>query len=99
MYKPYDPDAAIEIADTARESLGDLVPTDPEEIKKYTGYGWWNHDLDAAEKLMLKAECTEIRRHVAMPDGSPFNCRWQKETPERWVAARRRSSRTGRVRH
>jgi peptide/nickel transport system substrate-binding protein len=55
MYAPYDPDAAIKIADTARESLGDLVPTDPAEIKKYTGLGWWKHDLDAAEKLMLKA--------------------------------------------
>jgi peptide/nickel transport system substrate-binding protein len=58
MYKAYDPEAAIKIADAARETLGELVPTDPAEIKKYTGYGWWKYDLDAAEKLMLKAGCT-----------------------------------------
>ncbi len=58
MYKPYDPDAAIKIADMARESLGDMVPTDPTEIKKYIGQGWWKYDLEAAEKLMLKAGCT-----------------------------------------
>ena len=33
-YKPYDPTAAQRIADLARESLGDLVPTDPDTIKK-----------------------------------------------------------------
>ena len=33
-YKPYDPTAAIEIADEARKTLGDLVPTDPAEIQK-----------------------------------------------------------------
>src|SRR5690606_19775938 len=40
MYKPYGPDAAMKIAEAARESLGDLVPTDPELIRKNTGYGW-----------------------------------------------------------
>jgi peptide/nickel transport system substrate-binding protein len=57
-YKPYNPNAAVSIADEARKSLGDLVPTDPAEIRKAIGLGWWNYDLDAAEKLMLQAGCT-----------------------------------------
>jgi peptide/nickel transport system substrate-binding protein len=58
QYKPYDSGAAVRIADEARKSLGDLVPTDETEIRKAIGYGWWNYDLDAAEQLMLQAGCT-----------------------------------------
>jgi peptide/nickel transport system substrate-binding protein len=58
QYKPYDPTAAIRIADEARKSLGDLVPTDEDEIRSAIGYGWWNYDLEAAEQLMLQAGCT-----------------------------------------
>jgi len=71
-YKPYDPTAAQKIADTARETLGDLVPTDPEIIKKYTGAGWWKHDLEAAEQLMLDAGMQKVNGLWAMPDGSEF---------------------------
>ena len=73
MYKPYDPDAAIKIADEARKTLGDLVPTDPAEIRKYTGYGWWKYDLEAAEKLMFKAGCTrDCDGKWLLPSGEPF---------------------------
>ena len=71
-YKPYDPTAAQRIADLARQSLGDLVPTDPEIIKKYIGAGWWKYDLDAAEQLMLDAGMQKINGKWALPDGSPF---------------------------
>ena len=54
-YLPYDPTASTRIADAARESLGDMVPTDEAEIHKAIGYGWWKYDLEAAEKLMLQA--------------------------------------------
>ena len=71
-YKPYDPTAAQRIADLARQSLGDLVPTDPEIIKQYIGAGWWNYDLEAAEQLMLDAGMQKIDDKWALPDGSPF---------------------------
>jgi peptide/nickel transport system substrate-binding protein len=71
-YKPYDPTAAQKIADEARKSLGDLVPTDPEIIKKYIGAGWWKRDLDAAEQLMLDAGMQKKDGKWAMPDGSEF---------------------------
>lgn len=71
-YKPYDPTAAQRIADMARPSLGDLVPTDPEELKRYIGAGWWKYDLDAAEQLMLDAGMQKVNGRWALPDGSPF---------------------------
>ena len=71
-YKPYDPTAAQRIADTARVSLGDLVPTDPEIIRRYTGAGWWKYDLAAAEQLMLDAGMQKVNGKWALPDGSPF---------------------------
>ena len=71
-YKPYDSTAAQRIADLARQSLGDLVPTDPDIIKKYIGAGWWNYDLAAAEQLMLDAGMQKVNGKWALPDGSPF---------------------------
>jgi peptide/nickel transport system substrate-binding protein len=71
-YKPYDPNAAQRIADEARKSLGDLVPTDPDIIKQYIGAGWWKRDLDAAEQLMLDAGMQKVDGTWAMPDGSAF---------------------------
>ena len=72
-YKPYDPSAAQRIADLARESLGDLVPTDAETIKKYIGAGWWKNDLKAAEQLMLDAGMKKGGDGKwQLPDGSAF---------------------------
>lgn len=72
-YKPYDPSAATRIADAARESLGELVPTDEAEIKKAIGLGWWNYDLAAAEKLMIKGGCSRgSDGKWLLPDGSLF---------------------------
>jgi peptide/nickel transport system substrate-binding protein len=71
-YKPYDPTAAQRIADLARQSLGDLVPTDPDTIKRYIGAGWWKYDVKAAEQLMLDAGMKKDGGTWALPDGSPF---------------------------
>jgi len=81
-YKPYDPTAAQRIADVARQSLGDLVPTDPDIIKKYIGAGWWKHDLAAAEQLMLDAGMQKIGGKWALPDGSPFRVPLMSMSPE-----------------
>ncbi|MFN8443993.1 MAG: ABC transporter substrate-binding protein [Caldilineaceae bacterium] len=72
-YKPYDPDAGSRIADEARKALGDLVPTDPAEIRKAIGYGWWKRDLEVAEKLMLQAGCTrDSASKWLLPSGDPL---------------------------
>lgn len=72
-YKPYDSGVAARIAEEARKSLGNLVPTDPAEIRKSIGYGWWKYDLDTAEKLMLQAGCKrDANKKWLLPDGSPL---------------------------
>lgn len=81
-YKPYDPTAAQRIADLARPSLGDLVPTDPDIIKQYIGAGWWKHDLDAAEQLMLDAGMQKKGGKWALPDGSDFKVPLMSMNPE-----------------
>lgn len=81
-YKPYDPTAAQRIADLARPSLGDLVPTDPEIIKRYIGAGWWKNDLAAAEQLMLDAGMQKISGKWALPDGSPFRVPLMSMNPD-----------------
>ena len=63
-YKPYDPTAAQKIADEARKSLGDLVPTDPEIIKKYIGAGWWKRDLACCRTAHAGRRHAEERRQV-----------------------------------
>ena len=35
------------------KTLGDVVPTDPAEIRKSIGMGWWKYDVKTAEQLML----------------------------------------------
>ena len=89
QYKPYDPEAAQRIAEEARKSLGDMVPTDPAEIRKAIGYGWWKYDLEAAEKLMRKAGCT---RNAAgkwvLPNGEVFKVALMAEGDTRPVMNR-----------
>ncbi len=73
-YKPFDPEATTRIAEEARKTLGDLVPTDPEEIKKSLGIGWWKYDLEAAEQLMLDAGMTrDGSGKWTLPDGTLFS--------------------------
>ncbi len=88
-YKPYDPDAGSHIADEARKALGDLVPTDPAEIRKAIGYGWWKHDLETAEKLMLQAGCTrDSAGKWLLPSGEPFKIALMAEGDTRPVMNR-----------
>jgi peptide/nickel transport system substrate-binding protein len=69
----FDPDACKRIADEARKTLGDLVPTDAAEIRKSLGYGWWKHDLEAAAKLMESAGMKKDGSGKwTLPDGSAW---------------------------
>jgi len=80
-FKPYNPDAAINIANEARKTLGDMVPTDPNEIRKYMGAGWWKYDLDAAAKLMKKAGLRKNSSGIwEFNDGKPFKIVFMGQT-------------------
>jgi peptide/nickel transport system substrate-binding protein len=72
-FAPYDPEASIRIADQARASLGDQVPTDPAEIKKALGAGWWQYAPEMAEKLLLQQGLTrDSNGKWLLPDGTPW---------------------------
>lgn len=88
-YSPYDPDASLRIADEARKALGDLVPTDTAEIRKALGYGWWKHDLEAAEKLLLKNGFTRDGNNMwLLPSGEPWTLALMAEGDTRPVMNR-----------
>lgn len=72
-YKPWDSTAPQRIADEARKTLGDLVPTDAAEIRKAIGMGWWKYDVAAAEKLLLaKGFKRDSNKMWLLPDGTPW---------------------------
>ena len=72
-YKPWDAEAPKRIADEARKALGNLVPTDPAEIRKSIGMGWWKYDVKAAEQLLLaKGFKRDDNKMWLKPDGQPW---------------------------
>ena len=65
------------------------MPTDADEVKKFIGQGWWNHDLDAAEKLMLKAGMTRgSDGKWLLPNGDLFTVSLLAEGDTRAVMGR-----------
>lgn len=88
-FAPYDPEASIRIADQARASLGDQVPTDPAEIKKALGAGWWQYAPEMAEKLLLQQGLTrDSNGKWLLPDGTPWKIRIIVEGPTRPIMTR-----------
>ena len=57
--KPYDPTVGKQIADMLRPSMGEQIPSDPKEIAKAFGMGWWKTDPQAAQELLEKAGYTK----------------------------------------
>ncbi|PMQ00769.1 MAG: peptide ABC transporter substrate-binding protein [Dictyoglomus sp. NZ13-RE01] len=71
-FKPYDPDAALRLAEYARKR-GYKVPTEPSEIKEIFGYGWWKYAPDVAEKLLMKHGFKRDKDGKwLLPDGKPW---------------------------
>jgi len=88
-YLAYDPDASLRIADEARKSLGDMVPTDPAEIRKALGYGWWKYDVAAAEKLLLANGFKRDSNNMwLLPSGEPWKITLEAEGETRPVMNR-----------
>ena len=53
--KPYDPTVGKQIADMLRPSMGEQIPTDPKEIARAFGMGWWKPNPQAAQELLERA--------------------------------------------
>ncbi len=71
-FKPYDPDAALRVAEYARKR-GYKVPTEPAQIKEIFGMGWWKYAPDVAERLLMKHGFKRDRDGKWLtPEGKPW---------------------------
>ena len=86
--KPYDPTIGQQIAEMLRPSMGEQIPTDPKEIAKTFGMGWWKPDPQAAQELLERAGFTKRGNSWDTPDGKSFSVRVVVEGEARPVMAR-----------
>jgi peptide/nickel transport system substrate-binding protein len=70
--KPYDPTVGAQIAAMLRPSMGDQIPTDPDQIAASFGRGWWKPDPQAAAELLQRAGFSKQGDKWMTPDGKPF---------------------------
>ena len=73
-YKPFDPNYATKIQEAlAKQGVQDL-PTDPAEIKRIFGVGWWKYDPEQATKLL---ESVGMKKDAngkwLLEDGTPWS--------------------------
>jgi peptide/nickel transport system substrate-binding protein len=69
---PYDPMVGKQIADMLRPSMGDQIPSKPEDIARAFGAGWWKPDPQAAAELLERAGFKKVGGKWQTPDGKPF---------------------------
>ena len=86
--KPYDPTVGKQIADMLRPSMGDQIPTDPDDIGAAFGLGWWKQDQQAAAELLERAGFTRRGNDWYMPDGKRFSISVMVEGEARPVMTR-----------
>jgi len=86
--KPYDPTVGKQIADMLRPSMGAQIPTDPAQISKAFGTGWWKPNPQAAEELLTRAGFSKPNGRWHLPDGKPFAIRVMVEGELRPVMTR-----------
>jgi peptide/nickel transport system substrate-binding protein len=87
-YKPYDPTSGQQIADMLRPSMGDQIPTDPKQIAKSFGMGWWKPNPQVATELLERAGFTKQGDAWMMPNGQPFTIKFLVEGEGRPVMTR-----------
>jgi peptide/nickel transport system substrate-binding protein len=86
--KPYDPTMGQQIADMLRPSMGDKIPSKPEDIATAIGRGWWKRDDQAATELLEKAGFTKKGNEWYQPDGKRFSVKVMVEGDIRPVMTR-----------
>ena len=79
VIKPYDPTVAEQIAALVRPQWGDSIPTDPDQLKRMLGFGWWKNDPEAAGELLRSAGFTKDGGKWMTPEGEPFSIKVQIE--------------------
>jgi len=86
--KPYDTNITQELADQLRASLGDAIPSDPDDIEAAFGTGWWKPNPEAAAQLLERAGFEKRGGQWYTPDGEPFRIRIVVEGEKRPVMTR-----------
>jgi len=86
--KPYDRTMARQIADSLRPSMGNQIPSDPKDIAKAFGTGWWKPDQQAATELLERAGFRKQGNQWLKPDGTPFVIRVVVEGDARPIMTR-----------
>jgi peptide/nickel transport system substrate-binding protein len=86
--KPYDPTMGAQIAAMLRPSMGDQIPTDPADIARSFGYGWWKPNPAAAAELLERAGFAKRGDAWYTPDGKPFSIKIMVEGDSRPVMTR-----------
>src|SRR5258706_11778059 len=81
--KPYDPTVGNQIAAMLRPSMGDQVPSAPDQIAAAFGRGWWKPDPQAATELLERAGFKKVGGKWQTPDGKPFAIRIMVEGESR----------------
>lgn len=87
VIKPYNPGIGAEIAGLVRPSTPN-VPTDPAEITRSLGHGWWKPNPRAATELLEAAGYRKRGNSWLMPDGRPFSIKVMVEGETRPVMTR-----------
>jgi peptide/nickel transport system substrate-binding protein len=86
--KPYDPTMGKQIADMLKPSMGDQIPTDPNEVVTAFGRGWWKPNPQAAGELLEKAGFSKKNGQWYMPNGELFSVKLMVEGDSRPVMTR-----------
>lgn len=72
-YKPFDPDFAVQMAETLREQGIEGIPTDEQEIIDLFGVGWWKYDPTKATELLESVGFSQnADGKWLLPDGTPW---------------------------
>src|SRR3954453_13123080 len=88
QFRPYDAGMGKQIVDMLGQTLKDQIPTDPEQIAKSFGMGWWKPNPQAAAELLERAGFRKKGRSWHTPDGKPFTIRVMVEGESRPVMTR-----------
>lgn len=87
-FKPYEANVGRAIAESLRPSMRDQIPTDPAQIARSFGLGWWRINQQAAAELLERAGFRRVNNQWQTADGRPFTVRLMVEGEARPIMTR-----------
>jgi peptide/nickel transport system substrate-binding protein len=86
--KPYEANVGRAIAESLRPTMRDQIPTDPAQVTRSFGAGWWKVNQQAATELLERAGFRKVNNQWQTGDGRPFTVRVMVEGDARPVTTR-----------